>query len=392
VSATEDDVFIVGVGQHAFGRHAANLSGLDMGERALRSALEDAGTTWSEVDYAVGGSNDSGRPDTLVGRLGLTGTPFVTVRNGCATGGVALATAANALRAGAASLAAVVGFDKHPRGAFASKPADYGLTEDYARSGLMVTTQFFALKTMRYQHEHGITEQTLARTAARSFANAAVHPLAWRRKALSEDEILASPMINDPLRQYMFCSPAEGAVAVILARGRSAFDRCDRPVRVASLAVRSRPFGSFEVFAPWLTPEPTDSPTRHAAKAAFEAAGITPAEVDVAQLQDTDSGSELAHLAETGLCSDGEQEEIVPAGVTDVTGRLPINTDGGCLANGEPIGASGLRQVAEVTRQLQGRALGHQAAGELRYGFTQVYGSPGISACAVLAVEPAGRR
>ena len=94
-------------------------------------------------------------------------------------------------------------------------------------------------------------------------------------------------------------------------------------------------------------------------------------------MQDTDSGSELIHLAETGLCEHGEQERCWPTARPTSTGRLPVNTDGGCLANGEPVGASGLRQVHEVVRQLQGRAAGAEVPGGPRVGFTHVYGAPG---------------
>jgi acetyl-CoA acetyltransferase len=116
----------------------------------------------------------------------------------------------------------------------------------------------------------------------------------------------------------------------------------------------------------------------------FSASGISPTDVQVAQLQDTDSGAEIYHMAETGLCEHGAQQKLLDLGETAPTGRLPINTDGGCLANGEPVGASGLRQVHEVVLQLQGRAGARQVAGPPQIGFTHVYGAPGISACTVL--------
>ena len=210
--------------------------------------------SWSDIDYAVGGSNVSGKPDTLVSQLGLTGVPFVNVRNGCATGGVALATAANAIRAGEAEVAMVVGFDKHARGAFAASPADYGHKDWYAETGLMVTTQFFAMKDRRYLHQHGLKDQLLAQVAAKAFRNGALNPDAWRRTEISEDEILAARVINPPLTQYMLCSPSEGACAVVLARSDRAADLCERPVRLAAVTKRTRRFGSFEVFAPWLPP------------------------------------------------------------------------------------------------------------------------------------------
>ena len=380
-----DDVYVVGCGMTPFGRDES-VSGMDMAERAVREALADAGVTWDAIGFAAGGSDVSGKPDTLVGRLGLTGVPFVNVQNGCATGASTVLTVADALRAGEASLGLAVGFDKHERGAFHVSAARYGLGDWYAETGMMLTTQFFALKTRRYLHEHGISERALAMVAARAFRNGSHHPLAWRRKPLTEHEILDSAEVSPPLTQYMFCSPGQGAAALVLALGDRAFDLCERPVRLASLAFRTRRFGSFEVFSPWLPPGPHRSPSVDAAEAAFRTAGVRPADVQVAQLQDTDSGSELIHLAETGLCGHGEQEELLAAGATDPTGRTPVNTDGGCLAGGEPVGASGLRQFHEVVRQLQGRAPGLQVPGAPRVGFTHVYGAPGISACSVLTV------
>ena len=182
----------------------------------------------------------------------------------------------------------------------------------------------------------------------------------------------------------MLCSPSEGAAAVVLARGDRAADLCQRPVRLAAVAKRTRRFGSFEVFAPWLPPQAGHSPSVDAARAVFAAAGVAPSDVQVAQLQDTDSGAEIYHMAETGLCEDGAQQELIDRNETAPTGRLPINTDGGCLANGEPVGASGLRQVIDIVLQLQGRAGARQVAGQPQVGFTHVYGAPGISACTVL--------
>jgi acetyl-CoA C-acetyltransferase len=131
--------------------------------------------------------------------------------------------------------------------------------------------------------------------------------------------------------------------------------------------------------------ERSDGPTVHAARAAFEAAGIGPGDIDVAQIQDTEAGAELMHMAETGLCEHGAQLDLIMSGQTEISGSLPINTDGGCLANGEPIGASGLRQVHENVVQLRGEGGARQVPGNPRTAFTHVYGAPGISACTVLS-------
>ena len=379
-----DDVAIVGIGIHPFGRHQG-VSGLDMAAVAARAALADAGVAWDEIDFAAGGSDAAGNADTSVSVLGLTGVPFINVKNGCATGGSALTTAHAMLAVGEAELALVVGFDKHPPGAFNPLPEEWGIGSWYGETGLMLTTQFFAMKIQRYMGEHGISTSTLAKVASKAFQNGSRNPNAWRRQPLSEDDVLGSKMVNNPLTQYMFCSPGEGAVALVLARGARARSASRPPVLLRSVAFRTRRFGSFEVFSPSIPVTSAESPTAEAARAAFEQAGIGPEDVDVAQLQDTESGAEVMHLAETGLCEHGEQEQLIQSGVTEIGGRLPVNTDGGCLANGEPIGASGLRQVHEVVLQLRGDAGARQVAGDPRVGFTQVYGAPGVSACAVLS-------
>jgi acetyl-CoA C-acetyltransferase len=382
--STTDGVAVVGLGIHPFGRHPG-VSGLEMAAVAARAALADAGIGWQQVGFAAGGSDAAGNADTTVSALGLTGVPFINVRNGCATGGSALTTAHAMLSAGSAEIALVVGFDKHPPGAFNPLPEDWGLGSWYGETGLMLTTQFFAMKIQRYMAEHRISESTLAKVASKAFENGACNPNAWRRRPLSEQEVLASKMVNHPLTQYMFCSPGEGAVALVLARTDRAKSLARTPVHLRSVAFRTRRFGSFEVFSPSIPIESAPSPTAEAAAAAFEQAGIGPEDVDVAQLQDTESGAEVMHLAETGLCKHGEQESLIQSGATRLDGRLPVNTDGGCLANGEPIGASGLRQVHEVVLQLRGEAGDRQIGGSHRVGFTQVYGAPGVSACTVLS-------
>jgi acetyl-CoA C-acetyltransferase len=379
-----DAVGVIGIGIHPFGRHPG-ISGLEMAAVATRAALSDAGVRWEDIDFAAGGSDAAGNADTSVSQLGLTGIPFINVRNGCATGGSALATAHSMLSSGAAELALVVGFDKHPPGAFDPRPEDWGLGSWYGETGLMLTTQFFAMKIQRYMSEYEISGSTLAKVAAKAFRNGSLNENAWRRTPLSEEQILGSRMVNHPLTQYMFCSPGEGAVALVLARGQRLRDSSEPVVFLRSVAFRTRKFGSFEVFSPSIPIQSAPSPTAEAAAAAFEAAGIGPEDVDIAQLQDTESGAEVMHLAETGLCEHGEQEALIQSGATDIGGRLPVNTDGGCLANGEPIGASGLRQVHEVVLQLRGDAGDRQAPGPRRVGFTQVYGAPGVSACAVLS-------
>ncbi len=378
-----EDVFIIGAGIHPFGR-TPGLSGLQQGVFAVRQALERAGLAWRDVQFAFGGSDAAGNADTMVSELGLTGIPFVNVANGCATGGSAMFGAYSTIKSGEFDLGLAVGFDKHPRGSFSPLPADWGLPDWYGETGLMLTTQFFAMKIQRYMSLHGITPHTLGAVAEKAFANGVLADHAWRREAVDIDTILHSQMVSDPLTKFMFCSPGEGAVALLLASGRKARELGLPAVRLRAAAVRTRPPGSFEVFSPALDLERGGSPTSVASQAAYEMAGVGPEDIDIAQLQDTEAGAEIMHMAENGFCADGEQTAWIAEGRTRIDGSLPVNTDGGCLACGEPIGASGLRQVYENYVQLIGQAGARQAPGRLRLGYSHVYGAPGVSAVAIV--------
>lgn len=382
------DVCIVGIGIHKFGR-TDGVSGLDQGVFAVREALGDAGIEWSDIQFAYGGSDAAGNPDTMVERLGLTGVQFINVRNGCAAGGSALFSAQMAIKSGEFDIGLAVGFDKHPRGAFNALPEEYNLPEWYGEAGYMITTQFFAAKITRYMHEHGIAPVTLGRVAEKAFRNAQHAPHAWRRDPVPLDVIMDAPLVSDPYTKYMFCSPAEGGVALILASEKKARELGKPLVRLKAAAMRTRPPGSFEVFAPSIDvmPEgagPRGTATRIASADAFAMAGIGPKDISVAQLQDTEAGAEIMHMAENGFCADGEQEAWLAEGHTEIGGKLPVNTDGGCLACGEPIGASGLRQVYENVVQLRGDGGGRQVPGTPKTAYSHVYGAPGVSAVTIL--------
>jgi len=379
-----NDVAIVGIGMHPFGRHEG-VSGMEQGAVAVRAACKDAGVEWSDIQFAFGGSRAAGDPDRMVSMLGLTGLQFINVTNGCATGGSALFSAYNTIRSGIYDLGIAIGFDKHPRGAFSPAGPGGNGRNWYGGSGLALTTQFFAMKINRYMERYGITNDALARVAAKAFRNGEKNPMAWRRKALSESEILQSPMLSYPLTQFMFCNPGEGGVALVLCRADIAHRYTRHPVYLRSAIVRSRRFGSFEVTAPSLALEEGDGPTIDASKAAYEMASLGPEDVDLAQLQDTESGAEIMHMAENGFCEHGAQEAMLANGETEISGRFPVNTDGGCLANGEPIGASGLRQVYENVLQLRGDAGKRQVQGDPKVAYTHVYGAPGISGVTILS-------
>jgi acetyl-CoA C-acetyltransferase len=227
----------------------------------------------------------------------------------------AMEMAADAIRLGDYDIGVAVGMDKHPRGAFTEDPALVRMPSWYAQNGQYLTTKFFGMKANRYLHDHGISTATLAKVAAKNFRNGALNPNAFRRKAISEDDILTAPVLNYPLTQYMFCAPDEGAAAVVMCRAGLAKRYRSKPVYVRAVDIRTRRYGAYEVNTTYAAVEEDVAPTVYAAKAAFEKAGVALPEVNVIRLQDTDAAAELIHMAECGFAP------------TEINGAIPVNTD-----------------------------------------------------------------
>ncbi|HLM29886.1 MAG TPA: thiolase family protein [Acidimicrobiales bacterium] len=308
-----EDVAIIGVGLHPFGRFGGK-SAIDMAAEAVRAACVDAGVQWQDVQFAFGGSYTVDNPDAVIGQLGLTGIPFMDVYNGCATAATALQLTADAIRSGKYDIGVVVGMDKHDPGAFTADPVAYGAPAWYGEMGYFLTTKFFGMKINRYMHDHGISHETLGRVAAKAYRNGALNPNAFRRKPVSEEDIVGSRVLNYPLTQYMFCAPNEGAAAAVLCRADLASRYTSTPILLRATTLRTRTYGAHEVHSTWAAVEQVEAPTVYASRAAYEEAGLSPEDVDVVQLQDTDAGAEVIHMAENGFCADGSRRSCWPKG------------------------------------------------------------------------------
>jgi acetyl-CoA acetyltransferase len=223
-----NDVTIIGVGLHPFGRFEGK-SAMEMGVDATFAAVADAGIEWKDIQFATGGSWTVANPDAIVGMVGLSGIPFTNVFNACATAASAAKACADGIRLGDYDIGIAIGLDKHPRGAFTEDPALVGVPSWYAENGQYLTTQFFGMKANRYLHDHRVSQETLAKVAAKNFRNGALNPNAFRRKPIPEEEILNSAMLNYPLTQYMFCAPDEGAAAVVMCRADIAHRYTSKP-------------------------------------------------------------------------------------------------------------------------------------------------------------------
>ncbi len=343
-------VEVAGIGLHPFGRFDAT-SVTEMGVVAVRRALGDAGVGRGDFQAAFCGAVYAGvaAGHKVLDAMGMTGMPIVDVEAGCASGGAALMLAAGAIRAGQYDTVLVYGVEKMPKGIIRSS-----FFEPWReQAGLAATPAYFALRAQRLMRESGVTKQHLASVVVKNRRNGVNNPDAMFRKEVTVDDVLASRVVCEPLHLWMLCSPNEGAAAVVLRRS-------ERPrVELAAAALRSHLPGSVLGEATPMSGLAADDitpPTTLAARAAYEEAGIGADDLDVVECQDTDAARELLSYEELGLCNPGDAAKLVETGATEMGGRLPVNPSGGLLSKGEPLGASALGQVVELTRQLRGDA------------------------------------
>jgi len=353
-------VEIAGVGLHPFGRFAEK-SVTALGVAAVRAALREAGSGPQGFQAAYCGTVYSGvaAGHKVLSALGATGMPIVNVEAGCASGGAALGLGVEAIRSGRCDTVLVFGIEKMPRGIIRSS-----FFEPWREAaGLAVTPAYFALRAQRLMRDSDVTAEQLAYVSVKNHRNGVHNPYAMFRKEFSLDAVLGSPIVCPPLRLYMLCSPNEGAAAVVLRRVAG-----ERPRRVfvRAAALRSHlPGNVLGEHTPMsgLTDDSMPAPSELAARAAYEEAGVAPEDLDLAEVQDTDSARELLSCEELGLCAKGEAGRMIAERRTDMGGPRPVNPSGGLLSKGEPLGASALGQIVELYWQLRGDAGPRQVPG-----------------------------
>ncbi len=354
-------VAVVGTGIHPFGRFEGKTV-TEMGIDAVRDALRDAGDAPFQAAFCGTAYSGVAAGHKVLGALGLTGVPIVDVEAGCASGGAALMLAAGAIRAGQYDCALVFGIEKMPKGIIRSSFFEPWREE----AGLAATPAYFALRAQRLMRESGVTKQHLAEIVVKNRRHGVHNPDAMFRAEVTAAEVLGSRVVCEPLHLWMLCSPNEGAAAVVLHAG-PARGGGGPEVRLEAAALRSHLPGSVLNEGTPMSGVADDDdippPTRLAATDAYEEAGIGPADLDVVECQDTDAARELLSYEELGLCPAGDAGKWAAEGVTRLGGRLPVNPSGGLLSKGEPLGASALGQVVELTRQLRGAAGPRQVEG-----------------------------
>jgi len=379
-------VAVLGVGMTAFGSHKGR-SHADLAREAGLAALADAGTGFREISEAFVGYIGAG-PMTGVKAMkefGLTGLPVTHVENASATGLATFREAAWAVASGRATVAMAIGFDKMTemiRGA-----GGRGAGRDQIDS-VILPAAYFALWAMRRMHERGTKPEHFARIAAKNWNHGASNPLSHRRPdhAITADEVLASPVVAEPITTMMACPISDGAACALLASAD--FARRLRPGRPL-VSVRASVLQS-ETYTPGHTfLGPVVGPatmTRDTARQAYEEAGLGPEDMHLAFCHDAFANEELEYYELLDFCRDGEAERLVEEGATSLGGRIPFNPDGGLVARGHPGGPTGLAQLHELVLQLRGEAGARQVEGA-RAGLAHLVGGGSVCAVTILARE-----
>ncbi len=344
------EVFIAGAGLTRFDRYDGEKGRplrefSDLGAEAIQSALSDAGMGWNEIQGAFCGSVycGTGSGHQAIGRIGLTGIPIVNVENACSSGSSALRLACQLIGAGVYDVLIAVGFETMPRGLIQST----AWPEWQRLMGFNVQPANYAMQTVRYMEETGATEEDFARVTVKNRKNGSLNPNARLQTPVTIDEVLSSRMIAKPLRFLNACPLADGGAAVILC-SKDSLKSKKKAVSVAAAVLTSGTYGSVKVKNPDLV--------EISARQAYEEAGCGPEDMDVVQAYDTMSPGELWDLEKMGFYKKGEALKLLREGHFNLDGKLPVNTDGGLMSRGHPLGATALAQIIEIYRQLRGEA------------------------------------
>jgi acetyl-CoA acetyltransferase len=379
-----EPVAVLGVGMHPWGKWGRNF--VEYGVAAAQAALADAGLEWRDIQFVSGADTiRNGYPGFVAGAtfaqaLGWTGARVASSYAACASGATALAAARAQILAGLCDVALVVGADTTPKGFFAPVGGERRDDPDWLRFHLLGATNptYFALYARRRMELFGATEDDFAAVKVKNARHGLHNPNARYRAEVTAEEVLASPMVADPLRLLEICATSDGGAALVL----SSMDFARRhgrgdPVRVAAVSTVTPRFPQTVIEMPNFATDSAASaaggpgPTfrQSIATAAYEEAGIGPEDVDVAEVYDLSSALELDWYEDIGLCKEGEAEKLLRDGDTAVGGRIPVNPSGGLSCFGEAIPAQAIAQVCELTWQLRGQAGDRQVVGA-RVGVT----------------------
>ncbi|WP_415948436.1 lipid-transfer protein [Streptomyces sp. KLOTTS4A1] len=371
------DVAVLGAGMHAWGKWGRSF--IEYGTIAARAALRDAGIDWRDVGSVVGADTvRGGYPGYVAGAtfakaLGWQGARVTSVYAACASGAQAIATARTQILAGIADVVLVVGADAAPKGFFRPAGGERRDDPDWLRFRVLGATNpaYFALYARRRMAVHGDTPEDFAQVKVKNAAAGVLNPYARYRKAVTAEEVAASAVVADPLRLLDICATSDGAAALVL----SSMDFARRhgqadPVRIRAVSTVTPTYPQTVLDLPDIATDsaagvepPGRSFRASIAHAAYEEAGIGPADLSLAEVYDLSTALELQWYEDLGLCAEGEGAKLLRSGATSPGGRVPVNSSGGLASFGEAVPAQAIAQVCELVGQLRGLAGQRQVPG-----------------------------
>lgn len=367
-------VVVAGVGMIPFSKPGASAPYHEMGAEAARLALADAGVDYKDVQQAYVGYvyGDSTCGQRAVYQVGMTGVPVINVNNNCSTGSSALFLARQAIASGAADCVIALGFEQMKPGALGSvfddRPNPMELFEHVADDlvdarGVPSALRLFGGAGLSHMKKHGTPLSSFAQIRAKASRHAAKNPLAIFRKEVTADDVLNDKEIwPGVMTRLMACPPTcGGAAAILVSESFARRHGLRTDVRIAAQAMTTDTASTFE--ARDMMQLVGYDMTAAAARQVYEAAGVSAADIDVVELHDCFAHNELITYEGLGLCPEGGAEKFINDGDNTFGGKVVTNPSGGLLSKGHPLGATGLAQCYELTRQLRGTADATQVDG-----------------------------
>lgn len=364
-------VYVAGTGMIPFTKPGASAPYHVMGAEAARLALEDAGLSYDQVQQAYVGYvyGDSTSGQRALYQVGMTGIPIVNVNNNCSTGSTALFLARQAIESGACDCVLALGFEQMTPGAlgsvFTDRPSTFAAFDEATDAlvdgpGIPLALRYFGGAGLSHMEKHGTPLEAFAKVRAKASRHARNNPLAVFRREVSAEDVMNDQVIwPGVMTRLMACPPTCGGAAALLVSEAFA-DRhgLSKAVRIAAQAMTTDTPSTFE--ARDMMEVVGIDMTRRAARAVYEAAGVGPDDLDVVELHDCFAHNELITYEGLGLCPEGEAARFIDEGDNTYGGKVVTNPSGGLLSKGHPLGATGLAQCHELTRQLRGSAAATQ--------------------------------
>ena len=390
-------VYVAGVGMIPFVKPGANEPYHVMGATATKLALDDAGIDYGRVQQAYVGYvyGDSTCGQRALYPVGMTGIPIVNVNNNCSTGSTALFLARQAIESGAADCVLALGFEQMKPGAlgsvFTDRPSAFDEFDAAAGKlidapGVPLALRYFGGAGLSHMKKYGTPLEAFAKVRAKASRHAKNNPLALFRKEVTADDVMKDQVIwPGVMTRLMACPPTRGGAAAVLVSEKFASQHGLRnDVRIAAQAMTTDTASTFG--AGDMMQVVGYDMARDAAKRVYETAGIGPDDLDVVELHDCFAQNELITYEALGLCPEGGADRFISDGDNSYGGQIVTNPSGGLLSKGHPLGATGLAQCYELTRQLRGTAAATQVDGA-RLGLQHNLGLGG--ACVVTLYERA---